>query len=145
MAAQFGLVLAVALALALDGTLPDGEIAWTRLLGMVLALVGLGLAFVATRRLGTAMTANPIPKPNAELVTGGPFGLVRHPIYGGVILFLTGTAMVLDSLLGLLVTALLVPLLLVKSSFEERQLRMRHADYKAYMDRVPRRLIPFLI
>jgi protein-S-isoprenylcysteine O-methyltransferase Ste14 len=145
MAGQFGLLLAVAIALAQDGSLPDGEIEWSRVVGMVLAFAGLTLAFVATRRLGTAMTANPIPKPDAELVTGGPFSLVRHPIYGGLISFLVGTSLVLDSMFGLLVTALLVALLLVKSSFEERQMRMRHAGYLAYKQRVPRRLIPFLL
>jgi protein-S-isoprenylcysteine O-methyltransferase Ste14 len=91
------------------------------------------------------MTANPIPKPGASLVMTGPFRFVRHPIYGGVILVLMGTALFLDSLWGLAAAATLIPYFWVKSSFEEGQLRMRHAGYRTYMRVVHRRLIPFVI
>jgi protein-S-isoprenylcysteine O-methyltransferase Ste14 len=71
--------------------------------------------------------------------------LVRHPIYGGLSLFLMGTALVLESLVGLLVAAALVPYFMLKAGYEERQLRMRYAGYSAYRRAVPRRLIPFVI
>lgn len=142
---QFALFLVVAVALAYDGTLPDGGRAVTRAVGAGVAFVGAGLAFVASRRLGGAMTASPVPKEGADLVMTGPYRFARHPIYGGLSLILMGTALVLDSIVGFSVAALLIPFFLVKARFEERQLRMRFAEYRAYRQTVHRRLIPFLI
>lgn len=145
LAAQIGLFLTVAVALAYDGTLPQGEVAITRGLGAVIAFFGVALAFVASRRLGRALAAGPIPKPDAELVVSGPYRLARHPIYGGVSLFMMGTALVLDSIVGFIVAALLVPFFLMKATYEEKQLRLRYPGYLAYRQRVPRWLIPFVV
>lgn len=145
LAAQFVLFLAVAIALAYDGSLPEGEVSFSRVLGAAVAFVGLILAFVASRRLGPALTAPPIPRRDAELVTSGPFRLVRHPIYGGIILFMLGTALFVESLLGLAAAVLLVPFFLVKARYEEKHLRMRYPGYLAYRQTVPRWLIPFLV
>jgi 2-amino-4-hydroxy-6-hydroxymethyldihydropteridine diphosphokinase len=143
--AQFLLFLGVALALAYDGTLPEGEVSFSRMLGAAVAFVGLILAFVASRRLGPALAAPPIPRPGAELVTTGPYRLARHPIYGGIILFMMGTALVVDSVAGFVVAALLVPFFMVKARYEEKHLRMRYPGYLAYRQTVPRWLIPFVV
>ncbi len=142
---QFVWFVGLALALAWDGSLPEGDLDPMRILGMVLAMAGAGLAFVSSRRLGRALTPTPEPVPDADLVDTGPYRLARHPIYGGVILFSLGTALVLDSLAG---TALALGLLLFfyfKSTYEERRLRMAYAAYSGYRRRVPRRLIPFVL
>ena len=142
---QFGLFLAVAVALAYDGTLPDGEVGFTRVLGAAVAFVGVVLAFVASRRLGPALAAPPIPRPGAELVTSGPYRLARHPIYGGITLFMMGTALVVESLAGLAASALLLVFFLGKARYEEKQLRIRYPGYLAYRQQVPRLLIPFVV
>lgn len=111
---------------------------------MLLAVVGGGLAFVASRRLGPALTAAPEPVPDAELVETGPYAWARHPIYGGVILFSLGTALILDSLAGVGLALGLVPFFYLKSAYEERRLRMAYAGYIGYQRRVSRRLIPFV-
>jgi protein-S-isoprenylcysteine O-methyltransferase Ste14 len=64
-----------------------------------MAFSGLILAFVSSRRLGTALTANPVPKPGSELVVSGPYRHARHPIYGGLSLLMMGAALFLDSYL----------------------------------------------
>lgn len=145
LAGQFVLFIAAASALAFGGTLPEGEVTILRVLGAALAMAGMILAFVSSRRLGPAMTASPIPRENSVLVMTGPYRYVRHPIYGGVSLVLIGTALFLDSLGGLAVSALLLPFFWMKSSFEERQLRIRHPGYRTYRQVVHRRLLPFLI
>lgn len=144
-AGQFALILTTALAFAADGTLPAGEVTVIRVLGAVLAMTGVVFAFIASRRLGPAMTPSPVPKQGSELVMSGPYRYVRHPIYGGLSLLMIGTALFLDSAVGLGVAILLLPFFWFKSSYEERQLRMRFAGYKAYRDVVHRRLIPFVI
>lgn len=145
LAAQFLLFLGVALALAYDGTLPEGGVSLIRMLGAAVAFVGLILAFVASRRLGPALAAPPIPRPGAELVTTGPYRLARHPIYGGIVLFMLGTALVVDSVTGFVVAALLMPFFMVKARYEEKHLRMRYPGYLAYRQAVPRWLIPFVL
>lgn len=142
---QFVLFIATALAIATDGSLPEGEVTVLGVTGAILAMLGLIMAFVASRRLGPAMTASPVPKEGASMVVAGPYRYARHPIYGGVTLVLVGTALFLDSLWGVAVAALLIPYFWMKSSYEENQLRMKFPGYSAYRKVVHRRLIPFLV
>jgi protein-S-isoprenylcysteine O-methyltransferase Ste14 len=66
-----------------------------------------------------------------RIVTSGPYAIVRHPMYGGAILFLLGTPLLLGSTYGLVFVPLLVILLAVRSVFEERALANRFPDLTA--------------
>ncbi len=144
-ALQFVWFLGIALAMASDGTLPEGSVDVTRVVGGIVAVIGAALAFISSRRLGPALTALPEPRPGAVLIETGPYALARHPIYGGVTLFILGAAMIVDSLTGVLLSHGLLPFFYLKSEYEERTLRIRYQGYRAYRERVTRRLIPFLI
>lgn len=136
--------VAIAIALAWDGSLPDGSGEPVRIVGAVLAVYGAAQAFVSSRRLGPALTAVPEPSKEGVLIETGPYRLVRHPMYGGVTLFILGTSMILDSTTGALLSLGLFPFFYFKSRYEERALRIRFPDYRAYRDLVSRRFIPFL-
>jgi 2-amino-4-hydroxy-6-hydroxymethyldihydropteridine diphosphokinase len=142
---QFALLLVAGLAFVVDGRLPEGGVKPATVLGAIAATVGLVLMIVASRSLGSAMTPNPVPRAGTDLVITGPYRLARHPVYGGLILVFLGVALFLESWWGLAVAALLIPYLWMKSSYEERHLRMRFAGYQAYRAAVRRRLIPFVI
>lgn len=144
-ATQLTWFIAIAVAIAWDGSLPDGDVDVTRLAGLGLAVIGGGLAFVASRRLGPGLSPKPEPMEGADLVETGPYALARHPIYGGVTMFILGTAMILDSLLGSVLSVGLGGFFYLKSEYEERRLLLRYPEYHAYRERVPRRLIPFVI
>ncbi len=144
-AGQLVIMAATAVVLYMDGTLPDGELGLVRLVGGLLAVLGAGLAIISSRRLGPALSAIPVPRPDTEMVDTGPYRLARHPIYGGVTMLMTGAALFLDSLPGFAVSVLLLPYFLLKSGYEERQLRIRFPSYRHYRERVRHRLIPFLI
>ncbi len=62
---------------------------WT---GVVLSLLGFGLAISARRHLGRNWGLPMSRKEQSELVTSGPYGLIRHPIYTGLILAMLGSA-----------------------------------------------------
>ncbi len=145
LAGQVALFVTVALALAYDGQLPGDGLGYLGFLGGVMAVVGVILALVASRSLGRSIAAAPIPKPEGELIVTGVYRYARHPIYGGLCLFFMGAALVLDSLLGFLAAAALIPFFLFKARYEERQLRMQYAGYHEYRRTVRRRLIPFVV
>jgi len=142
---QLAWFLAIALAMAWDGSLPEGDVGPTRIAGLALTVIGGALAFVSSRRLGPGLSPTPEPRDDVELVETGPYALARHPIYGGVGLFMLGTTMILDSLLGSVLAIGLLGFFYLKSEYEERRLLLRYPQYHAYRQRVPRRLIPFLI
>lgn len=144
-AAQFVMFIAAALALAADGRLPEGEVTVFGVIGAILAMAGLILAFISSRRLGPSVTPSPVPRKDAQMVMSGPYRYARHPIYGGIFLVLLGTALFLDSVLGVVAAVVAFVFFWAKSSFEERQLRMRFAGYKRYREVVHRRMVPFVI
>ena len=82
-AVQFGLIVLLVV-------LPGGEDwatpRWLDIVTSGLVVAGLAFAGFAAVWLGRSLTASPVPRDGATLVTSGPFGHVRHPIYSGVLL-----------------------------------------------------------
>ena len=79
-----------------------------------------------------------------QLKTDGSFALVRHPMYLGIVTFHIGAALALESVLLLVLTALVVvPLTLARIAAEERVLREGFATYADYARRVPA-LVPLI-
>lgn len=144
-AAQLLALLSAAFALAADGELPDGEVTVSNVAGAAVAMTGLFLAFVSSRRLGPSITPSPLPPDGARLVMTGPYRYARHTIYGGVFLVILGTALLVDSIYGVVAAVVLLVFFWFKSDYEERQLRMRFAAYRGYRQVVQRRFIPFVI
>jgi protein-S-isoprenylcysteine O-methyltransferase Ste14 len=62
------------------------------LLGVLLAALGVGFAIAARIHLGRNWGMPTTLKENPELVTTGPYALVRHPIYGGMLIAMVGSA-----------------------------------------------------
>ncbi len=87
----------------------------------------------------------PFPKPmdGALLVEAGAYRLVRHPIYGGLILGAVGWGFATSSPLTLAASLLLAAFFDLKSRREELWLADRYAGYPAYRSRT-RRLIPWV-
>ena len=103
-----------------------------------LAVGGSGFLLVGAGTLGRSLTISPLPSERAQLRTDGLYGLVRHPIYSGIIaLSLARTLQSRDRRQAAL-TALLIVLLRGKSSFEENALRQRFAEYPSYAAATPR-------
>lgn len=141
---QFSLIALIGLALVVDGTLPDG-LGTGLAVGAALVVAGVALSAAAAVALGPALTPLPEPSPGAPLVVRGPYRLVRHPIYGGVLAMALGAALALGSWVAALLGLCLGALFWLKSGHEERRLRMVHAGYRAYRLEVPKRFFPFLI
>ena len=116
---------------------------WRAGLGLVLLALGLGFAIWARvhigRNWGTPMTQKDEP----ELVTSGPYHLVRHPIYSGILVAGVGTAVGLGWL-WLLAVALVGIYFVYSATVEERYLTEQLPDaYPAYK-RSTKMLVPFI-
>ena len=72
-----------------------------RVAGFALVAAGIVLAARGLLDLRDALTPLPHPRHGAELVDTGSYRLVRHPIYGGIVLAAAGYAMVVGSPLAL--------------------------------------------
>lgn len=104
----------------------------------ILILAGAVLAAWGTWALGPAFTADPIPREHAPLVTGGLYGVIRNPIYSGLLLIGAGLVAVGASVWHIAAWVALAVLLSAKTRWEERMLLERHPDYPAYAARVGR-------
>lgn len=116
---------------------------WSFVIGLAIAAGGAVLGATGVRALGSSLTAFPRPLEDAELRNRGPYGLVRHPLYGALILLAFAWS-ALTSLWALVPTACLALVLLAKSAREERWLVERYPSYASYRETVRRRFIPFL-
>lgn len=113
------------------------------LLGALLVSGGLLLMVAAAITLGGNLTPLPYPRRSGTLVQSGVYRLVRHPIYGGLVIAAIGWAMIAGSWLTLAYALLLFALLEAKASREERWLEAKYPGYAAYRRRV-RKLVPFV-
>jgi protein-S-isoprenylcysteine O-methyltransferase Ste14 len=77
-----------------------------------------------------------------KVATTGPYRIVRHPMYASVIPYLVGTALLLDSLLGVIASILLTGALGVRTIIEERELNQKLPGYTEYTANIRWRLVP---
>jgi protein-S-isoprenylcysteine O-methyltransferase Ste14 len=113
--------------------------------GILVAVAGLGLAGDGVLRLRKHITALPAPVAGAPLVEDGSYRLVRHPIYGGLVVVALGLSAARGSLLGGAAAVALGIFFLLKSRFEERLLASSYPAYETYRARVAHRLIPWVV
>lgn len=118
---------------ALDGTAGHA-------IGVVLAVGGIVLTFLAQLAMGDAWRIGVDPEERTQLVTGGPFTLVRNPIYSAMFPTVLGLVLMVPSPLAIAgLLALAVGLELQVRLVEEPHLLQAHGDeYADYAARVGR-------
>ncbi|MGO9612333.1 MAG: methyltransferase family protein [Dissulfurispiraceae bacterium] len=114
-------------------------------LGMCLFLFGWWIAVLALRENIFAVTVVKLQEERKHrVVDTGVYGVVRHPMYTGGILFVVGLPLWLESYTGALLTLVPTGILVLRIFFEERYLIRNLKGYESYMKRVRYRLIPLL-
>jgi protein-S-isoprenylcysteine O-methyltransferase Ste14 len=123
--------------------LPVG--AWCFWGGAAVTAGGLLFSVWARRHLGNNWSQAVTVKEGHELITSGPYGLVRHPIYTGLLLAFMGSAVARGEWRGLLAVALVSGALWSKLSLEEKWMRAQFGEsYEAYSRQVAA-LVPHII
>lgn len=145
-AVQVVILGAVALAgIALPGTWDSPAATLASVAGSGLVGCGVVLVFggIAELRRGDAFTPLPRPLESGRLVVTGVYRLVRHPVYGGLVLGAVGWALIRVSIPTLVTAVILFAFFDLKRRREEAWLVRRFAAYEPYRRRT-HRLIPWL-
>ncbi len=112
-----------------------------------IALMALGFAFCwwARLHLGALWSGEITKKPDHHVVDTGPYGLVRHPIYSGILLAVYATVAVKGLIPALIAAPIITLGLWLKAHLEEGWLRQELTPdaYDSYRRRVPM-LLPFM-
>ena len=115
---------------------------WVGWILTILTAVGFGLAWWARLHLGKLWSAFVTRKDEHRVIETGPYGIVRHPGYAGLILVPPFSGLALGSWIAVAVGLVMSVLVVRRVLFEDSFLRKHLEGYTAYAQRVPHRLIP---
>jgi protein-S-isoprenylcysteine O-methyltransferase Ste14 len=116
---------------------------WREGIGLALLFLGLGFAVWARLHIGRNWGTPMTQKNEPELVTSGPYHLVRHPIYTGILLAGVGTAVAL-SWLWLVAVVLAGAYFVYAATVEERFMTEQFPDAYPEYKRSSKMLVPFV-
>jgi protein-S-isoprenylcysteine O-methyltransferase Ste14 len=105
---------------------------WT---GVALCVLGFGLAIIARWHLGSNWGMPMSRKEQPELITSGPYAVIRHPIYTGLILAMLGSAIGVNVFWAVLLIPLGAYFIFSARREETIMLQLFPQQYPAYMAR----------
>src|SRR6478735_9377100 len=112
-------------------------------IGLAMTIVGLAIAVWARRHLGRYWSGRITLKVDHRVIQTGPYALVRHPIYSGILLALFGTVITIGTVQSCLGLAMMFLSFVRKLTLEERWLCTDlGSEYEEYRHRV-KALIPY--
>jgi len=79
-----------------------------------------------------------------KVISTGPYAYVRHPMYVGVLVMMTGVPLALGSFWGLAILVVVLPALVWRILDEEKLLKKELPGYTEYVQKVRYRLVPYL-
>jgi protein-S-isoprenylcysteine O-methyltransferase Ste14 len=114
---------------------------WLTILGQLMVVAAYTFVFWVMR---TNTFAGSTIQVEAEqtVISSGPYAIVRHPMYLGMLVMALGIPIALQSCVALPLFALFLPIFVYRIVHEERTLRSELAGYSEYCQRVRYRLIP---
>jgi protein-S-isoprenylcysteine O-methyltransferase Ste14 len=114
-------------------------------LGAAVTVAGLLFAVWARVYLGGNWSSEVTIKQDHELITTGPYALVRHPIYTGMLAGLLGTAIALAQVRGFIACGLIFVVLWLKLRMEEQWMRSQFGETYATYAHHTAALVPYLL
>lgn len=112
-------------------------------IGAVVVAVGLGIGILTVAQNSYA-AANIAVETQQPVISTGLYGVVRHPMYLSTVIVMVGLPLALDSYWGLVGLALGGLSVMLRIDDEEKMLTNELAGYRAYIQRVRYRLLPYV-
>jgi protein-S-isoprenylcysteine O-methyltransferase Ste14 len=141
-ALSFAAPIAELLGFSAIGALDQPVVRWA---GVALAVAGIAGAFSAQSAMGDAWRVDVNTEVHGQLITTGPFRVVRNPIFTFTLITALGLALTVPNVIGLLMLAAFVAAIQVQVRLvEEPYLARVHGDaYRRYAARTGR-FVPWL-
>lgn len=115
------------------------------IIGLIPCLLGFAIAIWSRLLLGTNWSLSVQKKEKHELIIRGPYKLVRHPIYTGLLLMFCGNALIVGDYRAIIAVLIVFVSFWFKLKKEEKLLTEVFGDnYREYMQKT-KRMIPWLI
>lgn len=115
-------------------------------LGTALTAAGAAFAIAARAYLGTNWSGSATIKHSHELIRSGPYALVRHPIYFGLLIAASGTAIAYGEVRHWLAVLVILIAFRLKQINEERLLMETFGtEYREYARVVKWAILPFVL
>jgi protein-S-isoprenylcysteine O-methyltransferase Ste14 len=114
-------------------------------LGVAVTVAGLLFAVWAREHLGRNGSRSVTIKQDHELITTGPYAVVRHPIYTGILAGFLGMAIAISEVRGFIVFALIFVAFWIKFRMEEHWMRSQFGEAYATYARHTAALVPYLL
>jgi protein-S-isoprenylcysteine O-methyltransferase Ste14 len=118
---------------------------WPFWLGAAVTIAGLLFAVWAREHLGRNWSHSVTIKQGHELITTGPYAVVRHPIYTGILTGFLGIAIAISQVRGFLAFVLVFFALWIKLRIEEKWMRSQFGETYATYARQTAALVPYLL
>ena len=118
---------------------------WPFWLGAALMITGLLFAVWAREHLGRNWSRSVTIKQDHEPITSGPYAVVRHPIYTGILTGFLGTAIALSQVRGFIAFVLIFLVFWIKLRMEEQWMRSQFGETYATYAHQTAALVPYLL
>jgi protein-S-isoprenylcysteine O-methyltransferase Ste14 len=119
----------------------SGAPVWVVLIADILVMLGYGFIFLVFRENSYASRTIEVAQ-GQKVISSGPYSVVRHPMYLGILLTYGFSPLALGSYWGMIPMVLLPVVLIARIQNEEQVLRKELQGYEAYTRQVKFRLIP---
>ncbi len=118
---------------------------WITVLGILMIVVGITFRALAVRYLGKYFTPTVQIKDDHKLITTGPYSIVRHPSYTGAFLAIIAGGVVLESLVGFIIscTAMIIAYY-VRIGIEEKELTANFGSAYEQYQKNTKMIIPYV-
>jgi protein-S-isoprenylcysteine O-methyltransferase Ste14 len=117
--------------------------AWLEILAFILTFGGYALIIWVLRENSYASRIIEVTE-GQKVITGGPYRLVRHPMYLGATVFYVFSPLALGSYVAMIPALLIIPVLAARILNEEKMLRQELPGYPEYTQQTRYRYFPGL-
>jgi len=118
---------------------------WIQVIGAMILLASFYLLFLTFRENSYLSPVVRVQEDRGQtVISTGPYHYIRHPMYSAILVFFSGTSVMLGSWYGLLFGVLFMIVLARRAVLEERTLQNKLPGYTSYMAQVKYRFIPYI-